>query len=52
MISFLKVYNDKIEDNRLKYLKIIDPFNHGIVNFSETVDLFNSVNYNIKYVRK
>ena len=39
----MNIYGSDIEENALRLLNIIDPYNNKQITFSETVSLFSSV---------
>jgi Ca2+-binding EF-hand superfamily protein len=44
LLSFFNIYGDQLEENSLRLLSIIDPFNNKQITFSECVSLFSMVN--------
>ncbi len=42
-LNYLNTYYENIEENKLRYLSILDPYNHGNINFSDAVNLFGNV---------
>ena len=42
-LSEMNLYGSDIEENALRLLNIIDPYNNKQITFSETVSLFSSV---------
>lgn len=43
LLNHLSAHTENIEENKDRYLSILDPYNHGMVNFTDTVTLFGNV---------
>lgn len=43
LLNYLNQYSDSLEENKLRYLSILDPYSNGTINFSDAVSLFSSV---------
>jgi Ca2+-binding EF-hand superfamily protein len=43
LLASLNIYGDALEENSLRLLNIIDPYNNKQITFSETVSLFSMV---------
>jgi len=42
-LSYFAGYQENIEENKNKYLNVLDPYNHGNVNFTDAVAIFGAV---------
>lgn len=49
LLSSFNVYNNQLEENSLRLLAIIDPYNNKQITFSECVSLFSMVRFSLTF---
>jgi hypothetical protein len=52
LLTFMGVYGDMIEENSIRLLSVVDPYNNKQITFSECVSLFSMVSFNLFIFRK